>query len=86
LSFSVPEPTAGKAGLPQPARRRAWAYVGLMMLCILLTLPAAPIFWRAALKMFGPSVNAVGYVVFLLVFVGFLIYITRRRRSSTCFF
>ncbi len=51
------------------------------MLCILLTLPAAPIFWRAALKMFGPSVNAVGYVAFLLVFVGFLIYTARRRET-----
>jgi hypothetical protein len=65
-------------------RRRAWVYVGLMMLCILLTLPTTPILWKWAIETFGDGINSVAYVVFFFCFFGFSI-LTIRRRSETRF-
>lgn len=78
----MPESGAGETGSLRPARRRAWTYVGLMMVCILLTLPTTPILWRTALKIFGPAVNVVGYVIFLFLFAAFFVYMIRRRRET----
>ncbi len=63
-------------------RRREWTYVGLMMVCILLTLPIAPVLWRTALKISEPLVNASGYIAFLLIFVGAFAYLIRRGRET----
>lgn len=66
----------------QSSRRRAWIYVELMMVCILLTLPITPILWRTATKIFGSPVNAVGYAFFLLLLVGFGVYTIRLHPKS----
>lgn len=54
-------------------KRRAWIYVGLMMTCILLTLPTTPILWEWATENLGRWVNDIGYLLFLGLFacVGF---------------
>ncbi len=66
-------------------RRRAWAYAGLMMLCILLTLPTTPMLWRSARKIFGSGIDHVGYVVLFVVVLAAGIYISRLRPGSRRF-
>jgi glycopeptide antibiotics resistance protein len=59
-------------------KRRAWIYVGVMMICILLTLPTTPILWKFAIDVLGTGVNDVGYLLFLLIFAGVGFYAGRR--------
>ena len=59
-------------------KRRAWIYVGLMMICILLTLPTTPILWKWAIGFIGKGVNDVGYLLFLLLFAGIGFYAGRK--------
>jgi VanZ family protein len=70
LNSSIQEPGVKEADEVRPSRWRAWAYVALMMVCILLTLPTAPYLWKAALKVFGKGFNDAGYLLFLFIFAG----------------
>lgn len=79
MSFDKSEYDGEKANSVEHSRLRAWIYVGLMMVAILITLPTTPILWRAATKVFGPEFNAIGYVIFFLAFIGFGIYMFLRR-------
>ena len=63
-------------------RRRAWIYVGSMMLCILLTLPTTPILWKWAIDTFGGGINYIAYLVFFFVFLC-LCFLTIRRQAET---
>jgi VanZ family protein len=66
-------------------RLRAWIYVGIMMFCILFSLPLTPILWGKAVEQFGSRFNAVGYVVLLLLAGGFSVYMIRHRRELGMF-
>ena len=57
----------------------AWVSVGIMVIIIIVSLPLTPVLWRAALKVFGPWFNAIGYVVFAVVFLAFLAHMIRHR-------
>lgn len=70
MNSGAQEQIVKEADSKRPNRRRAWIYVASMMICILLTLPTAPILWKTALKIIGPSVNDVGYLLFLFIFAG----------------
>jgi len=70
-----------EADTGDPKRLRAWAYVGIMMVFILLSLPLTPILWGQAVEKFGDRVNAVGYVVLLSLAGGFFVSMVRRRRE-----
>jgi len=63
-------------------RRRAWIYVGSMMLCILLTLPTTPILWKWAIDTFGSGINYIAYLVFFFAFLC-LCFLTIRRQAET---
>jgi hypothetical protein len=65
-------------GLMLSEKRRAWIYVGLMMTCILLTLPTTPILWGWATENLGKWFNDVGYLLFLLLFAGIGFYAGRQ--------
>lgn len=60
---------------------RAWVSVGIMMMIIIISLPVAPIFWGAGLKLFGPTFNTVGYAIFGLMLLGFTLHVVRNRAS-----
>ncbi len=68
-----------------PHRLRAWIYAGIMMICILISLPTTPILWRAGLRTVGPHFNAVGYVAFLVTALGLAVYMIRRRPKTGIF-
>jgi glycopeptide antibiotics resistance protein len=63
-------------------KRRAWIYVGLMMICILLTLPTTPILWKWATENLGKWVNDIGYLLFLVLFAGAGFHAGRRFSGS----
>ncbi|UCD56953.1 MAG: VanZ family protein, partial [Candidatus Hydrogenedentota bacterium] len=58
---------------------QAWSYAVVMMACILISLPITPILWRAGAKTLGPHFDTTGYVVLLLIIVGFAIHMIRHR-------
>jgi len=86
LSSSIPEQGVRDAGSLRLARRRAWIFVGLMMACILLSLPTTPGIWQAALETLGPRFDAVGYVVVVVVFAALLIHAARRGAGMAVLF
>jgi len=63
-------------------KRRAWIYVGLMMICILLTLPTTPILWKWATENLGRWVNDIAYLLFLALFAGIGFYAGRQFSGS----
>ena len=75
------ESGVGDAGPVGSKRLRAWIYVGSTMFCILLSLPFTPVLWRIGTETVGPRFNAVGYVVLLLLAVGFVTHMIRHRRK-----
>ena len=70
MNSGAQERIVKEADSKRPNRRRAWIYVALMMICILLTLPTAPFLWKMALKVFGKGFNDIGYLLFLFIFAG----------------
>ena len=78
MNSSVQHPAIKEADQARPSRRRAWAYVASMMVCILLALPTAPFIWKTALKVFGKGFNDVGYLLFLFFFAGVGFYAGKR--------
>jgi hypothetical protein len=71
----------GKAGQSFGRRPKAWSSVFLMMALITLSLPLTPSLWRAGRQHFGRAFDALGYVVFLLIGVGIVVYLIRSRRE-----
>ena len=81
-SDDLQPPSDTATGLMSSEKRRAWIYVGLMMICILLTLPTTPILWKFAIKFLGKGVNDIGYLLFLLLFAGVGFYAGRQFSGS----
>lgn len=70
------------AGLKESGRVRAWLYVVIMMVLILISLPLTPVLWRAGTQTFGPAFNLIGYLTFIVIAIGFGIFLLRLRRKS----
>ncbi len=58
---------------------RAWVSVGIMMFVIIISLPLAPVLWKAGLKTFGPIFNSIGYGIFGGILVGLALHMVRDR-------
>lgn len=61
------------------SRKLAWVCVGIMLLCVLISLPITPILWRFMVNTFGQRFNSIAYAASILLIIGFAVYMIRHR-------